>query len=159
MLLAVSLGYVLLVHILSWRPLGEEGGGGRKVSWGRRVVSTWPWGPGSWGRSSPGRTWRVTSPGHWQGCRHNSVEGWYLRSSSDLGLLYIWWAVSFIWEINDLRWGRNPQVIFSRIMLCTLLSLCKLGFQVMGLWSEDNRQNLLSVTYFYNTRPCVLLLY
>jgi len=34
---------MLKVHLLSWRPLGEEEGGGRrKISWGRSVVSIWP---------------------------------------------------------------------------------------------------------------------
>lgn len=43
LLLDVSLGHVLMGHLFSWQPLGEEEGGGRKkkVSRCRWVVNTW----------------------------------------------------------------------------------------------------------------------
>jgi hypothetical protein len=56
----------------------------------------------------------VITQGYWQGRRQNSKEGLYLPNSSVLRVIInIKIFMSSIWELNYLRWGRNPQIIFT----------------------------------------------
>ena len=70
--------------------------------------------------SSPDGTWQVITWGYWQGSRHNSREGRYLPNSTAVKAYYENKSfVSFIWEINNQRQGRNSwlslNIYYNRI--------------------------------------------
>lgn len=81
-------------------------------------MRAWQPGPSHWSRSCPGRTWQVISQGYWQGSRQNSIEGWHLPRSNALRLYKYKDFVVIIWELNDIKWGRNlPNNIYCNTFL------------------------------------------